>query len=119
MHSILMKLTSLPENGLRNVVKATDTLCHLIHYLVGWLSVISTSFALSIVSAATELLKEPDPQLSSSQYHELLLQAWDNATGIAFNVGGIYFAIVYTGFAVKYLLKKQRCRSESSDVKLK
>ncbi len=104
-----MKLTTMKRS--RTPEKYLHHAANTMHYLMGLLSIITTFFALSIISAAKALLEQPDTLLSPSQYYGLILQAWDNGMDIAFNVGLIYFAICLAGLASSILAEQAKSTS--------
>ncbi|MBE8574114.1 hypothetical protein [Vibrio sp. OPT18] len=110
-----LKLTHLPEKWLRRAVTTSDLLIQLVHYIVAFFGIISTFFALSILSAAKALLDKPDTLLSPSQYYELVIQAWENGSNIAFNIALIYIAFCFVDLGLKYCLNKQKHLNTTSN----
>lgn len=110
-----MKRPDLSEKRLRYAVNASDLLIQLIHYIMAFFGIITTFFAVSILSAAEKLLETPDTLWSPAQYYELIIQAWDNGADIAFNVALIYIAFCFVDLGLKYCLKKQIQLNKTSD----
>ena len=105
MTSIITRLTNLPEKWLRHGAKLTTMLRDLCHYTIALFSIVTSCFALSLVSVAIYFRDNPEqPYLPP---HELLLQAWDNALALTLNIGVAYFAITYAAIGIKHLLNKK------------
>lgn len=115
MKSTTMKLPDLSEKRLRFAVNASELLIQLTHYIMAFFGIITTFFAVSILSAAEKLLETPDTLWTPAQYYELIIQAWYNGADIAFNVALIYLAFCFVDLGLKHRLRKQNQLNTTSD----